>query len=299
MKNKLFCLLLVIAHTAPLFAAGENGMAALKIGTSARASAMGEAFTATADDAAGVFWNPAGIAWSGRRQAHFTHNEWIQGITHDAASLVVPHAAWAFGFDIMLNNVSDFERRTIASEEPLGTFSSHDFSMAVSFSRMISENISAGGRLRFLSEKIYDESASGTAVDFGLRYRALPGRLFVAAALQNLGKMSKMVQEEIKLPTTLRIGAGYYLPGKILSNNLLFAADYVKIFDEDDHINLGFEYLPLAAISLRGGYQTGYKERSVSAGFGVRIGFLTVDYAFIPFTNDLGNSHKFSILADF
>ncbi|HPG38576.1 MAG TPA: PorV/PorQ family protein [bacterium] len=299
MKSRLIITLLVMALAAPLFAAGENGMAVLKIGVSARAAAMGEAFTATADDASGVFWNPAGITWSQHRQAHFTHNEWIQGITHDAASLIIPHNNWAIGLDLMLNNVSDFERRIIASEEPFGTFSSHDFSMALTFSHMIGKDISVGGRVRYLSEKIYDESASGVAVDLGARYRVLPGRLFVAAAMQNLGKMSEMVQEEVKLPATLRLGAGYYLPGQIFGNNLLLAADYVKIFNEDDHINLGLEYTPVPVVALRGGYQTGYEERSLTAGFGVNIGFLSIDYAFIPFTNDLGTGHKFSLLADF
>ena len=34
----------------------------LKIGVGARASAMGEAFTAVANDASALYWNPAGLA---------------------------------------------------------------------------------------------------------------------------------------------------------------------------------------------------------------------------------------------
>ena len=299
MFKKYFMILLLMICPAAGFAAGETGLAILKIGAGARAAAMGEAFVATADDASGLFWNPAGSAWVQHRQAHFTHNKWIQGISNDVAGVVFPTTVGTFGIGLMLNNVNDIERRISATEEPLGTFSSHDFSMSLNYARKFGEDLSVGAKIKYLNEKIYVETSSGYAVDFGLRYRLLKSGLFVAAAIQNIGSMSEMVQESIALPKTLRIGAAYTIPEFFMGDKVLFAADYVKIFDDSDHINLGVEYYPYKKIVARAGYQTGYEERSIAAGFGLKFGFLNIDYAYIPFDNDLGNSQRFSMTAFF
>ena len=50
------------AMAAEIFAkVGTFGAQFLKIGVSARATGMGSAYTAVADNAEGVYWNPAGI----------------------------------------------------------------------------------------------------------------------------------------------------------------------------------------------------------------------------------------------
>jgi hypothetical protein len=299
MFKKYISIWMLMILPVTVFAGGETGLAILKIGVSARAAAMGEAFVASADDASGIFWNPAGSAWIKQRQAHFTHNKWIQGISNDVAGVVFPTTIGTFGIGLMLNNVNDFERRITATEEPLGTFSSHDFSMSLNYARMVGENLSVGTEIKYLNEKIYVESAGGYAVDFGLRYRLLRPGLFVAAAIQNIGSMSEMVQESIVLPKIIRIGTAYTIPGFFMGDKLLFAADYVKIIDNSDHINIGLEYYPYQKIAVRTGYQTGYDERSIAAGFGLNFGFLNIDYAYIPFDNDLGNSQRFSMTAFF
>ncbi|MBN2411836.1 PorV/PorQ family protein [candidate division KSB1 bacterium] len=297
-KKFIFIWMLMILPVS-VFAGGETGLAILKIGVSARAASMGEAFVASADDASGIFWNPAGPAWIKQRQAHFTHNKWIQGISNNAAGVVFPTTIGTLGIGLMLNNVNDFERRITATEEPLGTFSSHDFSMSLNYARKIGENLSVGAKVKYLNEKIYVESASGYAFDFGVRYRLLRSGLFVAAAIQNIGSMSEMVQESIVLPKIMRFGTAYTIPDFFMGDKLLFAADYVKILENSDHVNLGIEYYPYQKIAVRAGYQTGYDERSVAAGFGLNFGFLNIDYAYIPFDNDLGNSQRFSMTAFF
>src|SRR6056297_1782183 len=49
-------------HAAEIFAkVGTFGAQFLKVGVSARATAMGSAYTAVGDNAEAVYWNPAGI----------------------------------------------------------------------------------------------------------------------------------------------------------------------------------------------------------------------------------------------
>ena len=55
---------------------GTIGGQFLKIGIGARATAMGDAYTAIADDATAVYWNPAGIARVQGNVVSFSHAAW-------------------------------------------------------------------------------------------------------------------------------------------------------------------------------------------------------------------------------
>ena len=274
-------------------------MAVLKIGVGARAAAMGEAFTGTSDDPSGMYWNPAGSAWIEKRQAHFSYNSWIQGMNHNVAAMTVPTKAGAFGIGLLLNNIDGFERRIYASEEPLGTFSSHDFSVSLNYSRRFGDRFSVGGNLKYINEKIYIEDANGYMIDLGARYNAPVSGLWLAGAIQNLGFTTAMSSEEIRLPQILRIGAAYLMPFDLMQEKFLLALDYVQILEESGHLNMGVQYSPLPLLALRLGYQTGFDTKDLSAGFGVNTDWLNIDYAYVPFGRDLGDSHRFSLTTSF
>ena len=282
-----------------IYAAGETGLATLKIGVGARSAALGEAFVAVADDATALFWNPAGTTRLSQRQAHLTHNKWLQGVNNNAASVIFPSSAGAFGVGVMLNSVDEIERRVIASEEPLGTFSAHDFSFILSYARRIKQKLSAGISAKYINEKIYIHSASGFALDVGGRYEITDMGLVAAVCLQNFGFTTKMNTENIQLPTTIRAGLAYRLPVTLNNSSWLVTADFVHILEDKSHINVGSEFFPLPSLTLRIGYQTGYEEKTISAGAGVKINRFSIDYAYVPFDRNLGNTQRFSVSAEF
>ena len=63
----------------------------LKIGIGARASGMGGAFVAVADDPSAVFWNPAGLARldTDKTSVMVNHIEWPASVNVDQATLVL------------------------------------------------------------------------------------------------------------------------------------------------------------------------------------------------------------------
>ena len=87
------------------------GAAFEDLGFGARGPGMGDAFTAAADDADALYWNPAGLNYVPRLQETFGHNVWIDGINSE-------HLAFAFrskpnvvmGAGISYVNVGDIER---------------------------------------------------------------------------------------------------------------------------------------------------------------------------------------------
>jgi hypothetical protein len=210
--------------------------------------------------------------------------------------VITTTAIGTMGAGAMLNNVTGIERRVFATEEPIGTFSAHDFMFLLNFSRKVSENISFGLNAKFLHEKIYIESASGLAFDFGCRYLLHASGVFLAASLQNIGYTTEMVRQRVNLPETARLGASYTLP---LSLSWHIAADVVKFLDEAIHVNIGTEVWPIPELAIRAGYQTGYEEKGLSAGFGLKMGWFSIDYAYVPFQRDLGESQRFSFTTYF
>jgi len=299
LKNTIPILFLIIFIHSNSRAAGKTGLSFLKIGAGARASAIGEAFVATADDASGLFWNPAGSAFIGQRQVHMTHTEWIQGIANEVVSLALPTSIGTIGVAAALNNVDGLERRQIASAEPLGDMSAHDFLFGLSFARKLNDRFAVGFAAKYLYEKIYVETASGLAVDLGLRYLTTLHGLWVGASVRNFGFMDKMVEERIALPTTIRVGGAWTLPTSFLRQQLLLAADYVTVVDDVSYFSMGSEFRPLSQLVLRAGFQSGRDDRGLSAGLGLKLNRWMADYAYVPFASDLGTTQRISFTVDF
>jgi hypothetical protein len=275
---------------------GETGLSFLKIGVDARAVGMGEAYTAVSEDASAVYWNPAGLVGARHSNVLFNHNEWIVDIRGEFASLSLVRKSSAWGFHLRSLNVGNIEARAdVPVEDPLETISAHYLSAGISYARRVSRNLNAGLTVKYLFEKIYVESATGFAVDFGITYRTPFQNAKIGAVLQNLGKMGKFKNEETALPVICRLGFLYNLSLKTESVTALLTADVVKPSAENVRFHLGTEVLVWNQIALRGGYLFGYEARNFALGLGFVRSAIRLDYGITPFWDDLGTTHRFSV----
>ncbi len=293
-----FIILITLLNAAVIFP-GENpaatGFSFLKLGAGSRAVGLGEAYTAAANDASATYWNPAGLVNLSSPELMFTHNKWLQDITNEFAAFGFRGGKNAFGISFMSNTIGGIERRVIASAEPLDVLTAHDIMFGLSYARGLGENLSLGTTIKYLYQKIYIEDASGLAVDLGLQYATPVHGLKTGLVFQNFGFMSKLQEESTKLPQTIRVGLAYQLPLQLLNGELLLATDWLKILDSISHLNFGLEYNFIKYFALRFGYQTGFEDKGVHGGFGVGFNRYRLDYAYVPFTSDLGNSHRISV----
>ncbi len=278
--------------------AGATGLAFLKLGVGARANGMGEAFVAVANDAAATFWNPAGLSQLERSHFTFTHSEWIQDISSEFLALAFPAFGGVTGFSVYVNNVGGIERRVNPSEEPLGTIDANDVALGVSYGRSLGSSMQAGITVKYLYEKIYLESASGYAFDFGLNVQPFGSALNLAVAAQNLGSMNELLAESIDLPKTLRFGAAYSFPLAALDGAVVLAAEGVKVVENDLRGSFGAEVQLKKMLALRLGYQSGYEDRSLAGGFGLSFQRYHLDYGYTPVGSNLGDTHRFSFGLD-
>ena len=151
---------------------GTTAATFLTLGTGAKASALGHAYTATATGADALFWNPAGSAIHDERtnggQVFLNHYEWFAGINYNAASATVPVGDNTFGFNIAHVDYGRIEITRVGQENGTGIdFESSDISIGMSYARPLTDNFIFGITGKFVRQKIWDSSANTGAVDAG------------------------------------------------------------------------------------------------------------------------------------
>jgi len=294
MRHKLFITILLSA--APVFAQVQNastGLTFLKLGVGGRAIGMGEAYSAISNDAAGMYYNPAGIATGSGDEITFMHKDWVFGTAIEYLGAVVQTGNFALGFGLNSTNVDNIEIRQQPGPS-LGTFGLHDLAISGTASWRVDTALSIGATGKFLYEKILVDETSGAAFDVGAKYQ-VNRNIALAAAISNIGSTSELASESITLPTTFRFG-GSYSSDAAGEFGYTFAADILKVpQDTGTRLHIGAETVYEAFLSFRAGYQFGYDAKGYSAGLGVHYGLLQFDYAFVPFLDDLGNTHTFAL----
>ena len=100
---------------------GTFSMQFLKLGVSARATGMGSAFTAIADDATATYWNPAGIVDVTRTEVSLNHTVWPADVSLDFAAAVfaLPFLPGAWGVSARALSIDPQIERTIFLPVPM------------------------------------------------------------------------------------------------------------------------------------------------------------------------------------
>jgi len=274
--------------------AGTSGLSFLKLGIGARPTGMGEAFTSISGDIFSLYWNPAGVARHTGTEFAFMHNQWFQDVSLEYAAFCFGYKKNVFGLSLTLSQVANLERREGPTENPISYFDEHDLSLVFSWSRKINDKLDLGVSTKFLYEKIDFSSATGLGFDLGGIYR-IRSNIQFGGAILNLGSKMKFEQESFNLPTSYKIGAAYLGHEKHFNGDFILSMDLVKPNDNDLRVNLGGEYTYKEKFTLRSGYQIGYDDKNISLGLGLKIRKYAIDYAFVPFSSDLGNSHRISV----
>lgn len=299
---KLLALLLLLL---PAAVQAQEGAAFLKIGAGARAAAMGGAYTAVADDANAVAWNPAGLAGIARRELTATHMELRAGTRHDFLGYAQPTRYGVFAAAASYLSHAAISGRN-ASGQPDGSFDAWDGAFSAAYGARIGffPALRLGTAVKLIQSRLADAGASSVAVDFGARYQSNEelgkGAVIAGLSVQNIGRGMRFLEEASPLPLTVAAGLGYRLPVGVT-----LAVDYKhRPRGGSSELSAGTEYAIFPAVALRAGYDSKFAGDAAlsgqapfggfAAGFGVKIGGFVVDYALTPF-GELGSAQRFSI----
>ncbi len=300
-----FVLALLILNAAT-FAQSKVGTTAapfLNIAVGSRAVGMGGAFTAMADDATALHWNPAGIAGISRFTANLVHTNWLVDLNYDVVGAVLPvGSAGSLGAQVVFLSMPDQEITTSQQGEQDGTglfYSAGSMAMSVSFGRAFTDRFKLGMTGKYVREWIWHESASTVALDLGSIYTTPFHDMRMGVAITNFGGQMGMSGRDLSrfydvdpvregnntsvtadlstdkwpLPLTMRFG----LAGELINTHpyrVTLAADAVHPNDNRESVNIGAEGAYREMFMLRVGYKSLFlpdSEEGITGGAGLRI----------------------------
>ncbi len=297
--NRIPIAALIVILMVPALAAAEDGsagLAFLKLGVGARPIALGDAYTAVSGDVSTIYWNPAGMVAVDGTDVGLMHAEWFQGIRYEFAGGVRSFGDQAIGVSVVGLYMDDLERREGPTSDPIGHFGVFDFAFTGAYARRLTSEFDVGVSIKYLHEKIDDELARGVGVDLGAIYRfPMVHGLSAGLAVQNLGPQMSFIEEKFDLPVQYKAGAAYTTPVEALKGAVLVTGDLVVPNDGDAKTHFGLEYEYDNMVALRVGYRSGWDNQNISFGLGARVGSMRIDYAYVPFYSDLGDTHRVSL----
>ena len=145
LKSLIILGVVVLLGALPAYPANPGTTAAnfLKIAVEARASGLGEAFTAVADDATSSYWNPAGLSRVTERQVAAAYNQWFGQIQKGYLGAAFPLNKGTLALAVNYVDLGILEGRDEAGN-PTGDFGASDFHLSLSYAKAISEKLSLG-----------------------------------------------------------------------------------------------------------------------------------------------------------
>lgn len=292
---------------------GTSGAQFLKLGVGSRAIAMGSAFTAIANDASALYWNPAGIARLRKNEAILSYTNWIADITHNYVGFVYNGGDLGnFGISLTALTMGRMEITTIENPQGTGaTFGASDYAIGLTYAKNFTNRFSFGIKVKYIRETIWNMAAGGFAYDIGTLYDTGFKNIRIGMNMANFGGEmafkggelitqypvypeegnvapidAEMITDPFPLPMTFRLGISY----SPLRENITTSFDFVKVNDSEEAGNFGFEYRWNRMFSLRAGYQFSGDadfERSftLGGGFEYKLGTFTakIDYSYFDF----------------
>jgi hypothetical protein len=273
----------------------------LKIGVSARATGMGSAFTAVADDASAAFWNPAGLVDVQGTVIALHHSEWPADINLD-------YANYTFAPAFVRGKVSLHARgltmdpqvvRTVFRQDGTGEmFDSGDMSFGLSYARYFTDKFSAGVTVSWVHMGLADRSVNQVVGDFGLQYRIGIRGMKLGMMVQSIGSEVDFDNRPSKLPTVFKVGLSVdaYRAGP---HAIIGVGEVSHPSDNQEHENFGIEYSYNKFLFLRSGYNVNFDAESFAAGAGIALQTsqstsVDVDYSFVDMAA-LGSVHRVSL----
>jgi len=273
----------------------------LKIGPSARGAAMGNAFSAVADDPSATYWNPAGLVEVQGTAIHIDHMEWPADIKLDYVSYVFK-TSWVpgtLGLTARGLTMDPQNERTIYLPDGTGRqFDAGDMSFGFSYSQFFTDRFSTGATINLIHMTLADRKVNTATLDFGLLYRIGIRGMRLGMVVQNMGGEVDFDSRPSKMPIIFKVGLSatafdfgpHYMIGSI---------EFQHPADNKERANVGVEYSFNRFFFLRGGYNAGYDANKLTGGFGVEVNTsensrMYVDYAYEDLS-ELGAAHRFSV----
>ncbi len=332
---KRYIVFLALILSLPLYLRGQEvtkvgtaGAKFVSINVIPRSAGMGDAFVAVANDASSSFWNPAGIANVENNGVFVGYTNWLADAKSSAVSVVKDMGLMGkVGIFVGGVYIPGFEAYQVSQSgvQSGGSFTYSALQIGATYAKYFTDKFAAGVSVKMLYEDFGNYTfidgsphpvALGVAMDAGTYFKTGWKTLRISMSLQNLGPDMKPSgtythlimegaqtrEEELEfrsypLPMIFRLGAAMEvinMPDK----RLTVALEATHPNDNKETFAVGSEFVLRNIFSLRAGYKLGVDEGGLSAGAGIALRNMRIDYSFsdfgaLPDIHRIGISYKF------
>jgi len=311
---------------------GQTGFNFLSVGTDARTTGMGEAFTTIGGSSSSLFYNPAGLAGiTSFVDLSLSQMKWIADIKYIAGAVAFSPFDGQYGvIGISFMNVAygDFHFTQVAANDQgyqdlEGWPSPSALVIGLGYGRALSDQFSVGGQVKYAYQSlgqsvvpVYSTTVDGTgtrqdttnemrdysigtlAFDFGTIFKTGLKSLAFGVAVTNFAQEISYERESFQLPLSFKIGLSMNMldlvPGIGEDHSFFASLDAVHPRSYEEFLNIGGEYVFSKTVSLRVGYITNHPDYDLTAGIGLQQAGIAVDYSYMPH-KIFNNIQRFSV----
>ena len=263
---------------------GEAGAYELLMNPFARSAGLGSMTTANVAGAEALRINVAGLGRANATEITLANMQYLGGtdINMNALGIAAPLGkGQTFGMTIAALSFGDIQQTTTNAPEGTGsTFAPSFFHIGLAYSKTFDEKISVGAGLRFISQAIFNASATGFAIDAGVQYVSGDADEFkLGISLRNIGLGMRFSGDGITeqflepvdgdylisatnriadfdLPFQLNIGSSYDIDLDAAGDNkLTLVGNFTSNAFSRDNLGGGFEYGFRKVFMVRAGYK--------------------------------------------
>ena len=324
----LLAALAAVSAAPPGLAQSRTGTAfdLVRLDPSARAAALaGTGQALPGDDPVAALYNPALLNATHDRQASVGYVNHLADVS--AGSAVYARRVAGVGVvsgAVRFLSYGDFERSSLDGGETGDAFGAGEAALSVSAARELAPGLQAGATVHALFASLDAAASQALAADLGLAYQVPAEGLVLSASVHHLGAvLSSLGETRDRLPVDVRLGVSKrlrYVPLTVSVGGYdlhRFDAEPSTLGEDGeevggttaldqvrDHLALGGELQLGSALAARLGYhprrgaalRTGGRLdlAGVSAGFGIRLRRVGVDYAYTGWS-DFGGLHQFGV----
>ncbi len=314
-------LLVVLTLQEPVNAQTKVGTTAgqfLGISVGPRAIAMGGAYVAEINDATSLYWNPGAFQQAGKSQLVFSNTDWLVGTKFRWFGFMLNLGDEnALGIHLTQLDYGEEEVTTVALPDGTGErWNAQDLAIGVSYCRRLTDRFSMGGTVKYIEQRIWNESASTFAFDLGLLFVTGFNDMRLGVSMSNFGGEMTLAGRDLLQQVDIdptNSGSNKSLVGNLKTDpwaipllfrvgvamdaykdedfRLTVAADALRPNDNEESVNVGGEFSWNEMIFMRGGYKSIFgtdAEEGVSLGVGLKytaegLGSLELNYAYTNF----------------
>jgi TolB-like protein len=252
---------------------------------------MGEAFTAVADDASAVLGNPGGLGRIAHLDAVAQYETGGDGISRNVGAVALPAGPGVVGLGVAAFSAGSYDERD-ANGVLAGSKTAMDIAGTLGYGFAHPESLGLPGwtgvAVEFVSQGMGGSTVAGSLGSV----LPLGGGLDLGLALQHLGAKAA----GFGLPSSFSAGLACAFAGTVR----VAGEARIGLADKVNDVGAGAEWAPIPRVALRAGYRRPLSDQGwqgltgLTAGVGLRLGNLVLDYAFQPY-GELATSHIVSL----